>query len=859
MPVARVLRIVHATAPRQVVDALRLGGQQRVSHPDHEVVALHRGHEARVVAPGGGETVLHVLHAALERVAPGAVADAAAAPAGLVEQAEHRRRHVVVAFVLAAERRPVGLHLRQLLGRGARALGAHVVDIVLEVVHAVLADHRRQARVVEDVLLAHRVELRRHALEPRERLVAHVALHVVQHDLRVPRAHSPRARAPAGADDPPQIHVPLRVLRIHARRLRLLEHERHVPQILPYLVLRAAIHLQLGDLEPLHGLAERRRGRVVVRLRDPPRLEARFQLGELTLLRPRDVHEDRTVHVVEVVDKTVLRPFQPAADRLPHLVGQTARGLLGARGAPRLDLRIDALGAALAQGRPADGVEGVEQLVVAADGVHELAVQAGCALGHRVRRLEERAERAREHLAGVARLERRAFRTAARLRPGIDPVPVEPIQQALRLLQEVGRLLGRAVALEAAHDALRQRADIPQVAARLGRKRQHEVRHLAHRDAHEAPVAAARLALQALLAQLLEPRVERRLAVGAVRRHRRRVGRRRPEIVVALEESHGLQVFADALLVALVDHADGVLVRLGLLHRAAQEFYKAHALGGRKRERLGDVGVARGRVPFGDALVHGVFLPAATLLAGGEPAVRLLCGAARGLAEGEGLAPVARLVPAARKAQVAALHVPGGRAFKRHGAACDLPLAELRHRESSSRIVDVHARVDETHLSRLRVDEGVAARLEVIDHELAVVGDLARRRHEVRAGIVAVRRVELVRALPIPRLVVDPETLLRLVQRLEYLPLARRDDVPCRIRLRRHERLLEDQVELVVPVVVPDGDILQRVGVFRKQVVVIDDLGQRLLHAVQAVCRQLANLDHRLAACGIDSTLGSLV
>lgn len=71
-----------------------------------------------------------------------------------------------------------------------------------------------------------------------------------------------------------------------------------------------------------------------------------------------------------------------------------------------------------------------------------------------------------------------------------------------------------------------------------------------------------------------------------------------------------------------------------------------------------------------------------------------------------------------------------------HRTVIDLPLPEFRHRESRTRIVDVHTRIDEPHLSRCCVDEGVAARFEVIDHVLVVVGDLPRRRREIRAGII---------------------------------------------------------------------------------------------------------------------------
>ena len=115
-----------------------------------------------------------------------------------------------------------------------------------------------------------------------------------------------------------------------------------------------------------------------------------------------------------------------------------------------------------------------------------------------------------------------------------------------------------------------------------------------------------------------------------------------------------------------------------------------------------------------------------------------------------------------------------------HRTVIDLPLPEFRHRESRTRIVDVHTRINEPHLSRCCVDEGVAARFEVIDHVLVVVGDLPRRRREGRAGIVALGCIEIIRTLSVPRLVVNLETPIRLVQRLNYVPLARRDDVPFR-------------------------------------------------------------------------------
>ena len=43
-----------------------------------------------------------------------------------------------------------------------------------------------------------------------------------------------------------------------------------------------------------------------------------------------------------------------------------------------------------------------------------------------------------------------------------------------------------------------------------------------------------------------------------------------------------------------------------------------------------------------------------------------------------------------------------------HRTVIDLPLPEFRHRESRTRIVDVHTRIDEPHLSRCCVDEGIA-------------------------------------------------------------------------------------------------------------------------------------------------------
>ena len=120
-----------------------------------------------------------------------------------------------------------------------------------------------------------------------------------------------------------------------------------------------------------------------------------------------------------------------------------------------------------------------------------------------------------------------------------------------------------------------------------------------------------------------------------------------------------------------------------------------------------------------------------------------------------------------------------------HRTVIDLPLPEFRHRESRTRIVDVHTRINEPHLSRCCVDERVTARLEVIDHVLVVVGDLPRRRREGRAGIVALGCIEIIRTLSVPRLVVNLEMPIRLVQRLNYLPLARRDDVPFRIEAVR--------------------------------------------------------------------------